>query len=91
MDRLRQYLREQLSTQLSQRIRDDESSGRAPMGTVARRQMAEAILQDAAEAHAQAEMRQAHDLVRPLPGPGLRIAPERVRQSWSWPESAPPP
>jgi pilus assembly protein CpaF len=65
VDRLRQYLREQLSTQLSQRIRDDESSGRAPMGTVARRQMAEAILQDAAEAHAQAEMRQAHDLVRP--------------------------
>ncbi|MGY6655376.1 CpaF family protein [Amycolatopsis sp. TRM77291] len=35
------------------------------MGTVARRQLAEAILQDAAEAHAQAEMRQAHDLVRP--------------------------
>ena len=65
VDRLRQYLREQLSTQLSQRIRDDESAGRAPMGTVQRRQMAEAILQDAAEAHAQAEMRQAHDLVRP--------------------------
>jgi len=65
VDRLRQYLREQLSTQLSQRIRDDESAGRAPMGTVQRRQMAEAILQDAAEAHAQTEMRQAHDLVRP--------------------------
>jgi pilus assembly protein CpaF len=65
VERLRTYLREQLSTQLSQRIRADESAGRAPMGTVARRQMAEAILQDAAEAHAQTEMRQAHDLVRP--------------------------
>ncbi|GAB3474233.1 CpaF family protein [Amycolatopsis cihanbeyliensis] len=65
VDRLRQYLRDQLSTQLSQRIRDDESAGRAPMGTVQRRQMAQVILQDAAEAHAQAEMRLAHDLVRP--------------------------
>ena len=65
VERFRQYLREQLSTQLSQRIKNDESAGRAPMGADTRRQMAEAILQDAAEAHAQAEMRQGQDPVRP--------------------------
>ncbi|GAA1029185.1 MULTISPECIES: CpaF family protein [Amycolatopsis] len=65
VERFRQYLREQLSTQLSQRIKNDESAGRAPMGADTRRQMAEAILQDAAEAHAQAEMREGQDPVRP--------------------------
>ncbi len=57
VDRLRQHLREQLSTKLSERIKADEGAGRAPMGAVQRRQMAEMILQDAAEAHAQAELR----------------------------------
>ncbi|HEX5115987.1 MAG TPA: ATPase, T2SS/T4P/T4SS family [Pseudonocardiaceae bacterium] len=56
-DRLRQHLREELSAQLSQRIRADESAGRPPMDAPARRRLAEVILQDAAEAHAQAELR----------------------------------
>jgi Flp pilus assembly CpaF family ATPase len=49
-------LREDLSARLSERINNDEGAGRPPMGAVARRQLAEAILQDSAEAHAQAEM-----------------------------------
>ncbi|MFC0107922.1 CpaF family protein [Kibdelosporangium aridum] len=57
VDRLRQFLRDKLSTQLSERIRTDETTGRAPMDAKQLRQLAEAILQDAAEAHAQHELR----------------------------------
>jgi Flp pilus assembly CpaF family ATPase len=56
-DRLRQHLRDDLSAQLKQRIRADESAGRPPMDGLQRRRLAEVILQDAAEAHAQAELR----------------------------------
>ncbi|MBB5890628.1 CpaF family protein [Kutzneria kofuensis] len=57
MERLRTHLRTELSTQLSQRIRADEAAGRPPMDGPARRRLAEVILTDAAEAHAQAELR----------------------------------
>lgn len=65
VDRLRQRLRAELSARLSERIKADESAGRAPMGAVARKQMAQAILQDAAETHAQAELRDGGELVQP--------------------------
>ncbi|AHH98548.1 CpaF family protein [Kutzneria albida] len=55
--RLRQHLRDELSTQLSRRIRDDENAGRPSMDKQVRRRLAEMILQDAAEAHAQGELR----------------------------------
>ena len=57
VDRLRQRLREELSARLGERIRADEGAGRPPMNAGQRRQLAEAVLQDAAEAHAQAELR----------------------------------
>lgn len=57
VDRLRQHLRNELSTQLSDRVRADETAGRPPMDARARRRLAEAVLIDAAEAHAQAELR----------------------------------
>jgi pilus assembly protein CpaF len=57
VERLRQHLRDELSTHLSRRIRADETAGRPPMDAPARRRLAEAILTDATEAHAQAELR----------------------------------
>lgn len=57
VDRLRQRLRHDLSEKLSERIRADESAGRAPMDARQRRDMAQVILQDSAEAHAHAEMK----------------------------------
>ncbi|MFJ8965354.1 CpaF family protein [Lentzea sp. NPDC102401] len=57
IERLRRYLRQELSSQLSQRIRADESAGRPPMDGPGRQHLAQAILTDAAEAHAQAELR----------------------------------
>ncbi|MEV6242690.1 ATPase, T2SS/T4P/T4SS family [Lentzea sp. NPDC051838] len=57
IERLRQHLRHELSSQLTQRIRADESAGRPPIDGPRRRQLAQAILTDAAEAHAQAELR----------------------------------
>ena len=56
MDRLRHHLRSSLSEQLGQRIRGDEAAGRPPMNGQDRRRFAEAILTDAAEAHARAEL-----------------------------------
>ncbi|GLZ30878.1 protein kinase [Lentzea sp. NBRC 105346] len=69
VDRLRQHLRDQLSTQLSQRIRADETAGRPPMDAPQRRRLAETILTDAAEAHAQAELRNSAT-------GGMLVAPE---------------
>ncbi|WIV57877.1 CpaF family protein [Amycolatopsis nalaikhensis] len=57
VERLRQRLRQELSDKLSERIRADESAGRAPMAAQQRRQLATLILEDAAEAHAQAELK----------------------------------
>lgn len=57
VDRLRQRLRRDLSEKLSERIRADESAGRAPMDAKQRRNMAQLLLQDAAEAHAHTEMK----------------------------------
>lgn len=57
VDRLRQRLRRDLSEKLSERVQDDESAGRAPMGAKQRRQMAQLILQGSAEAHGQAELK----------------------------------
>ncbi|MFE9748253.1 CpaF family protein [Saccharothrix saharensis] len=57
VDRLRVRLRQALSAGLAERIKADQSTGRAPMTATARKQVAEAILQEAAEAHAQAELR----------------------------------
>ncbi|GHH62478.1 CpaF family protein [Lentzea cavernae] len=56
VDRLRRHLRSSLSEQLRQRIRDDEAAGRPSMDVQQRRRLAEAILTDAAEAHARAEL-----------------------------------
>ncbi|HVV12106.1 CpaF family protein [Amycolatopsis sp.] len=67
--RLRQRLRQDLSEKLSERIRADESAGRAPMGGQQRRQMAQLILQDAAEAHARAELKNSAD-------GGMLVGPE---------------
>jgi pilus assembly protein CpaF len=69
VDRLRQRLRQDLSKKLSERIRADESAGRAPMGAQQRRQMAQLILQNSAEAHAQAELKNSAD-------GGMLVAPE---------------
>ncbi|HEY3481286.1 MAG TPA: hypothetical protein VGL02_20525, partial [Streptomyces sp.] len=42
VERLRQHLRDELSSQLSHRVRADESAGRPPMDAPARRRLAEA-------------------------------------------------
>jgi pilus assembly protein CpaF len=69
VERLRQQLREDLSAKLRERIRTDQSAGRAPMSAQQRRQLAQAILEDAAEAHAQAELKNSAT-------GGLLVAPE---------------
>lgn len=69
VDRLRERLRQDLSEKLSERIRDDESAGRAPMGAQQRRQLAQLILEDSAEAHAQAELKNSAT-------GGMLVAPE---------------
>ncbi|MGK3206885.1 CpaF family protein [Amycolatopsis sp. MEPSY49] len=69
VERLRQHLRDELSSQLSDRVQADESAGRPPMDAPARRRLAEASLTDAAEAHAQAELRNSA-------AGGMLVAPE---------------
>lgn len=61
VDRLRQHLRNSLSEQLGQRIRSDEAAERPPMNAQQRQRLAEAILTDAAEAHARAELHNTAD------------------------------
>lgn len=56
-DRLRKRLRDELSTRLSEHIKIDEGAGRAPMDATRRKALAESILQEAAEAHTQSELR----------------------------------
>ncbi|MEU3642938.1 ATPase, T2SS/T4P/T4SS family [Lentzea sp. NPDC034063] len=56
VQRLRDHLRSALTEQLGQRINGDEAAGRPPMTAQDRRRFAEAILTDAAEAHARAEL-----------------------------------
>ncbi|MET8763058.1 ATPase, T2SS/T4P/T4SS family [Lentzea sp. NPDC004782] len=72
IERLRQHLRHELSSQLSQRVSADEAAGRPPMDGLGRRQLAEAILTDAAEAHAQAELHNS--------GTGGMLVPPGVEQ-----------
>jgi Flp pilus assembly CpaF family ATPase len=69
IDRLRLRLRADLSARLRERIKADENIGRPPMSAVERRRLAEVILQDSAEAHAQAELRNSA-------AGGLLLAPE---------------
>ncbi|MBB5801293.1 Flp pilus assembly CpaF family ATPase [Saccharothrix ecbatanensis] len=57
VNRLRKRLREELSTRLSEHIKGDESSGRVPIGSTQRKQLAESILHEVAEVHAQDELR----------------------------------
>ncbi|MET9634683.1 ATPase, T2SS/T4P/T4SS family, partial [Lentzea sp. NPDC006480] len=61
VDRLRKHLRGSLSEQLSQRIRSDEAAGRPSMDAQQHRRFAEAVLTDAAEAHARAELHNTAD------------------------------
>jgi Flp pilus assembly CpaF family ATPase len=63
--RLRAYLRQELSTRLSARIRDDEDARRPAMPPPQRRAFAEVILADAAEAHTQAELALGGSVVSP--------------------------
>jgi pilus assembly protein CpaF len=56
VERLRQRLRADLSGRLAERIKADESAGRAPLSPVDRRRLAEAIVQDSADAQAQVEL-----------------------------------
>ncbi|RDI25412.1 CpaF family protein [Lentzea flaviverrucosa] len=56
VQRLRDHLRSALTEQLGQRINGDEAAERPPMSAQDRRRFAEAILTDAAEAHARAEL-----------------------------------
>lgn len=61
--RLREALRQELSVRLSQRLRVDEQAARAAMTPQQRRSVAEEILADAAEAHAQTELARGAALV----------------------------
>ncbi|GLZ37881.1 protein kinase [Actinokineospora sp. NBRC 105648] len=63
--RLRTYLRQELSTGLSNRIREDEDAQRPAMTPAQRRAFAEAILADAAEAHTQTELSRGGSVVPP--------------------------
>lgn len=63
--RLRERLRQELSARLTERVRADEQAGRAPMTPQQRRSVAEEILADAAESHAQTELARGAALVSP--------------------------
>ncbi|MFD5696492.1 CpaF family protein [Streptomyces lasiicapitis] len=68
-EQLRQRLRHQLSTQLSERIRAHEASGQPQWQETGRRAVAEAILADAAEEYARDQLTN-----------GRRVVPREVEQ-----------
>lgn len=63
--RLRQRLREELSARLAERVCADEDAGHPAMTPAQRRALAESVLADSAEAHAQAELARGGQLVTP--------------------------
>lgn len=69
VERLRQRLRADLTARLSARIKADENAGHTPMDTAQRRQWAESILWNSAEAHAGDELRNSAT-------GGMLVAPE---------------
>ncbi|AXK35903.1 CpaF family protein [Streptomyces armeniacus] len=65
VEQLQRRLRQELSARLSERIRAREDAGQPPMTPAERRSQAEAILSEAAEAHAQAELAAGGTVVAP--------------------------
>ncbi|MFE0104484.1 CpaF family protein [Streptomyces sp. NPDC059009] len=64
-EQLRLRLREQLSSQLSYRMKADEDAGRPPLGPEERRATAQAILAEAAEAYTQEQLSHGGSIVEP--------------------------
>ncbi|MFJ9179420.1 CpaF family protein [Streptomyces sp. NPDC102360] len=62
---MRQRLRQELSTRLAGRIRDDEDAGRSPMTDAEHRDQARKILDDVAEEDTRARLGRGEDVVSP--------------------------